>query len=148
MRPWLKWLLGGLLIALLAGAGMVWYFFTLKFSDTSGLKPDYSLPARELLKEFQYNDSLANRKYAEKIILVRGVVTEIEAADTTVNIKMADTLSGAYIIFSFQQQYLPEARKIKEGDSIAIKGSCSGGAYSQILEAEYISFKRSTVSNY
>ena len=148
MRPWLKWLLGGLLIALLAGAGVVWYFFTLKFSDTSGLKPDYSLPARELLNEFQHNDSLANRKYAEKIILVRGVVTEIEAADTTVNIKMADTLSGAYIIFSFQQQYLPEARKIKEGDSIAIKGSCSGGAYSQILEAEYISFKRSTVSNY
>ena len=146
MRPWLKWLLGGLLVALLAGAVVIWYFFTLKFSDTSGLKPDYSLPARELIKEFQHNDSLANRKYAEKIILVRGVVTEIEAADTTVNIKMADTVSGAYIIFSFQQQHLPEARKIKEGDSIAIKGSCSGGAYSQILETEYISFKRSTIN--
>ena len=62
------------------------------------------------------------------------------------NIKMADTASGAYIIFAFQKQHLAEARKIKEGDSVGIKGSCSGGAYSSILEAEYITFKRSVIS--
>ena len=146
MRPWLKWLLVGILVVFLAGASVIWYYFTLKFSDTATLKPEYSLNARDLIRDFQQNDSMANRKYAEKIILVNGVVTGVEAVDTTVNIKMADTLSGAYIIFAFQAQHLLEAKKIKEGDSIAIKGSCSGGAYSKILETEYITFKRSTIN--
>ena len=146
MKPWLKWslIIGG--TGLLVAAGVIWWLFTLTFSDTAKLKADYNLNAMDLIRAFQQNDSLANRKYAEKIILVNGVVTEVESADTTTNIKMADTSSGAYIIFAFQQQHLAEARKIKEGDSIAIKGSCSGGAYSQILETEYITFKRSTIS--
>jgi hypothetical protein len=146
MRLWLKRLLiiGGIL--LVAGVIAIWYIFSASFSDTAAVKADYEVSARSLIKEFQQNDSLSNRKYAEKIILVRGVVTDIEQADTTVNIKMADTTSGAYIIFAFQQQHLTEAKKIKTGDSVAIKGSCSGGAYSQILETEYISFKRSTLT--
>jgi hypothetical protein len=146
MRPWLKRLLIIGAILLVAGVIAVWYIFSASFSDTAAVKPDYEVSARNLIKEFQQNDSLSNRKYAEKIILVRGVVTDIEQADTTVNIKMADTTSGAYIIFAFQQQHLAEAKKIKTGDSVAIKGSCSGGAYSQILETEYISFKRSTLT--
>ena len=145
-KPWVKWLLVSLLVLLLAGGGVIWYLFTMKFSDTSELKPDFTVNARDLISDFQKNDSLSNRKYVEKIVLVRGVVTAIEPADTTVNIKMADTLSGAYIIFAFQQQHLTEAKKLKEGDSVAIKGSCSGGAFSQILDAEYITFKRSTLT--
>jgi len=145
-RKWLKPLLISAGIALLAVAVVVWYIFTDTFGDTSRIKADYSVKARDLITEFQQNDSLANRKYTEKIIAVSGVVTEVELADTTVNLKMADTTSGAYIIFAFQQQHLPEAKKVKEGDSITVKGSCSGGAYSQILETEYISFKRSTIS--
>ena len=145
-RSWLKWLLilGG--IGIVTAAIFIWYIFTVTFSDTAGLKPDYEKKAMDLLSEFQQNDSLANHKYAEKIITVRGIVSAIESADTTINIKMADTTSGAYIIFAFQQQHLAEAKKIKEGDSIAIKGSCSGGAYSEILETEYITFKRSTIT--
>lgn len=145
-RTRLKWIIGIAGLLLLAGGGMIWYIFTETFKDTSVLKLDYTVNARELIGEFQKNDSLANRKYAEKIILVRGVVTGVEPADTTLNIKMADTTSGAYIIFSFQQQHLQEAKKIKEGDSIAIKGSCSGGAYSHILEMEYVNFKRCAVN--
>ena len=144
-RKWLKWTLLSLLVLAIAGAVIVWRIFTDTFSDTSGLKPDYTLNARDLIADFQKSDSAANRKYAEKLILVRGVVTEVEKADTTVNIKMADTTTGAYIIFAFQQQHLAEAKTIKEGDSVAIKGSCSGGAYSQILETEFITFKRSTL---
>lgn len=145
-NPWLKRILVLALLALLAGAGVVWYIFNDTFADTSHIKADYTVNARDLIREFQQNDSAANRKYSEKIILVRGVVTAVEPADTTVNLKMADTISGAYIIFSFQQQHMAEAKKVKEGDSIVVKGSCSGGVYSEILGSEYISFKRSTIS--
>jgi len=134
-------ILAGIIIAV-AFAGGIWYVFTQKFTDTTKEKADYTINAFDLINEFKKNDSLANKKYAEKIITVTGLVTEVEAADTTVNIKMADTTSGSYAIFAFQQQNLAEAKAIKEGDKVSIKGSCSGGAYSQILETEFITFKR------
>lgn len=124
----------------------VWYVFTVKFTDTVKEKADYAVNALDLIDEFKKNDSLANKKYVEKIIAVTGVVTEIEMADSTVNIKLADTTTGSYAIFAFQQQHLAEAKNIKEGDKVTIKGSCSGGTYSQILETEYIVFKRCALS--
>lgn len=145
-KPWLKRVLIIAGIILLLAAAVIWYVFTEKFSDTATVKPDYDLQATELLRAFVQNEGDANKKYAEKIILVKGRVTAVEAADTSINIKMADTATGNYIIFAFQQQHLAEAKTIREGDIVAIKGSCSGGAYSKILESEYVTFKRSAIS--
>lgn len=124
----------------------VWYIFTVKFNDTKDEKPAFNVKALDLIHEFKTNDSLANKKYAEKILTVSGLVTEIESADSTLNIKLGDTLTGSYAIFAFQQQHLNEAKSIKKGDSISIKGSCSGGAYSEILESEFITFKRCAIN--
>ena len=123
----------------------IWYIFTVKFADINDLKPVYSVKALDLINEFKKNDSLANIKYAEKIVAVTGLVTEVEPADSTINIKLGDTTTGSYAIFAFQQQHLAEAKFIKKGNSISIKGSCSGGAYSEILETEFITFKRCAI---
>ncbi len=141
-NPWFKKILYSIIIIALLGAGAIWYIFSEKFSDTSEMKADFTVNALDLIDEFEKNDSLANKKYAEKMIVVNGMVSEVEAADTTVNLKMIDTTSGNYIIFAFQQQHREDAKKIKEGDQVSIKGSCSGGAYSKILETEFITFKR------
>lgn len=140
-----KWMIAGLVLLLAAGAFMG-YILTEKFTDTGMMKADYTVNAPDFIKEFQQDMNLANKKYAEKIIVVNGTVSAVEAADTTVNIKMIDTTGGAYIIFAFQQQHLAEAKAMQAGDEVSIKGSCSGGAYSNILETEYISFKRSAVN--
>lgn len=144
--PWLKRILIAGLLALVAGAIGVWFIFTEKFTDTSERKADFTVNAMDFIQEFQKNDSLANKKYLEKIITVNGRVSETEAADTTINIKMIDTATDAYIIFAFQQQHRAEAKQLKEGDSVSIKGSCSGGTYSEILETEFITFKRCAVN--
>lgn len=140
--PLLKKILTVVFILAILGAGAVWYIFNEKFTDTSEVKADFTINALDLIHDFEKNDSLANRKYSEKIIIVNGMVSEVEAADTTVNIKMADSSSGSYVIFAFQQQHLADAKNIKTGEQVSIKGSCSGGAYSQILETEFITFKR------
>lgn len=142
MNPWFKRILFGIIILALIGAGAVWYVFNEKFSDTTEIKTEFTVNALDLINEFRANDSLANKRYTEKIIVVNGTVSEVEAADTTANIKMADTTTGSYIIFVFQQQHLQETKKLKKGDAVSIKGSCSGGVYSQILETEFITFKR------
>ena len=132
----------GIFLLMVLGGGAIWYIFNLKFSDTTEVKADYTVKALDLIHEFEKNNSLSNIKYSEKIVVVNGMVSHVEAADTTVNIKMADSTSGSYIIFAFQQQHLAEAKSIKQGDQVSIKGSCSGGAYSEILETEFITFKR------
>lgn len=145
-NSWFKRILLTGTVLLIIGGIAIWYIFTEKFTDTTKETSTYSLNAMDMIHEFQTNDSLANKKYAEKIITVNGRISKAEAVDTTVNIKMMDTLTDAYIIFAFQQQHLKEAKQLKEGDSVSIKGSCSGGTYSKILETEFITFKRCTVN--
>ena len=144
-RPYKKWLLA-LFILLLAGGAVIWYLFTLKYEDTADVKPEHTVNAIDFISEFKQDMAEANKKYSEKIIVVNGTVSEIEMADTTANIKMIDTTNGAYIIFAFQQQHLQDAKQMKEGDKVSIKGSCSNGAFSTILETEYITFKRCAIN--
>ena len=144
-KNWLKKILIAGFVLLLMGAGAIWYIFSEKHEDTAGVKPDYVTEAIPFIKEFEKDIKGANKKYAEKIIEVTGVVTESEAADTTINIKMTDTVTGSYLIFAFQQQHLQEAKKLKAGDKATIKGSCSDGIFSEILGTYFISFKRSTL---
>jgi hypothetical protein len=141
----LRWsfLSGGVLLAV--GVAVYFYFFNLKHDDTASLKAEYSVEAIPFIKEFEADYKAANKKYADKIIEVSGTVAATELADTTINIKMADTTTGSYIIFAFQQQHLAEAKEIKQGDKVTIKGSCSDGIYSEILGTYFISFKRSTL---
>ncbi len=143
----LKW-------ALITGAGLLliavavyFYFATLTYADTAKIKADFTTEAIPFIKEFETDYQAANKKYADKIVAVTGIVTATEPADTTVNIKMEDKATGSYLIFAFQKQHLGEAKKLKPGDSVTIKGSCSDGVYSRILKKYFISFKRSTVEN-
>lgn len=138
-------IIAGIIIAVGTGA-IIWYQYTEKFGDTGKEKSEYTISPIGIIKEFKKNDTIANKKYAEKIVTVRGFVTAIELADTTVNIKMADN-TGSYVIFAFQQQHLAEAKSIKQGDNVSVKGSCSGGAYSEILETEFVTFKRCALNN-
>jgi len=142
----LKWLLiaGGSL--LLIGFVVYFYFATLSHDDTASLKADYTVEAIPFIKEFEKDYKTANKKYAEKIIAVKGIVTETEQpVDTTMNIKMADPTTGSYLIFAFQNKDIAKAKKLKQGDKVIIKGSFGDGIYSEIKEAYFINFQRSTV---
>lgn len=134
------------IILLVVGAVATWFIATREFDDTTKQEAVFTVNAMDLIKEFQANDTIANKKYGEKIMTVKGRVSEFENADTTINIKMIDTLTEAIIVFAFQKENLIDVKKLKEGDSVSIKGSCSGGAYSDILETEFVNFKRCVIN--
>ncbi|MBL7738398.1 MAG: hypothetical protein JNK14_04210 [Chitinophagaceae bacterium] len=146
-NPWRKRILVSVLILAVAVAGIYWYVATEKFSDTKDRKAAYTVNALDFIREFQQDDSAANMKYREKIITVNGRVSALEAPDTsTVNVKFVDTTTGSYIIFAFQDTHLAEGKSLKTGDTVSIKGSCSGGTYSDILEVTKIDFKRAALN--
>ena len=146
-NPWLRRILIALLVIVVILAGIYWYVATEKFSDTNSRKADYTVNALDLIREFVSNDTGANKKYTEKIITVNGKVSELEAPDTsTVNVKFTDPSTGSFIIFAFQDSHLSEGKTLKVGDSVSIKGSCSGGSYSPALELTKIDFKRAALN--
>src|SRR5688572_29888841 len=119
-NPWRKRLLVGGLLLIIAFAAVYWYIATDKYGDTKNVKSTYTVEAIPFIKEFIENDSLANARYTDQVITVKGSVSEIESADTTINIKFVDTTTGSYAIFAFQQQHLAEAKTVKVGDRVAI----------------------------
>jgi len=144
---WRKKLLITVLILAVIAAGIYWYVATEKFADTKGRQAAYTVSAIDFIREFRKDDSAANKKYREKIITVNGIISELEAPDSsTLNVKFIDTTTGDYAIFEFQKQHLAEAKALKKGDSISIKGSCSGLSYSEVLGYYYIPFKLSTLN--
>ena len=124
-KNWLKKGLITFVILAAIAAGIYWYIATEKHADTSEVKAAFNVSAIDFIREFVANENTANQKYTDKIITVSGTVSEIEPVDTTVHIM--------------------EAKALKVGDSVAIKGSCSGGVFSEILGTESISFKRCAV---
>ena len=146
-KSWIKKALIAILFIILLGGGAYLYIMNETFDDTASLKSAYTVNAQDLINAYQTNDSVANATYREQIITGQGRVTEVEAADTTVNIKFTDPFTGSYLIFDFQSQHVPDAKVVQVGDSVAIKGSCSGNIYSQLRRAHMISFKRSLLVN-
>lgn len=115
------------------------------FTSTDKVKADYTLAADAMLREFLTNDSAANNKYREKIIIVNGTVTAVKMLpDSAVNIEFADS-TGSYISFPVEKEHFEEAKNVKPGDMISLKGSCSGSLYSDILGTTSISFKRTVI---
>jgi hypothetical protein len=146
-NPWPKRIFIGFLGVVVIFAVTYWIAATDKFSDTSDRKAAYIVNAIDFIREFEQNDSAANKKYREKIITVNGTISELESPDTlSVNVKFIDTTTGNFAIFAFQEQHLAEAKTLKVGDAVSIKGSCSGVAFSDILEVRYITFKRSALN--
>ncbi len=141
---WLWIIAAPLLVAVVYKAGQR-YVMKQTFADTAGIPPDYSMTATGLLAEFLASDSVANKKYKEKIILVRGQISVLErTADSITVIQFADS-TGSFLAFSFEKAQWENLARLQQGDSITVKGSCSGSMYSEILGTTTISFKRAAL---
>jgi hypothetical protein len=151
-----KWLLKSGLVLVTAAATIIGFniaskqaekkIFDEKFTSTDNVKADYTMTAGELIKEFMANDTATNKKYQEKVLAVSGPVSSVDfAADSSSSIKFADS-TGSYAIFSLEKSQLDKVKMIKTGDTVSVKGVCSGSMFSEILGTTTISFKRSILN--
>ena len=145
-KKWLRWIFLAIVAMALAGGAIFYYVMTAEFADTTSEKPAYTISAIDLLTEFQQNDSAANKKYVEQILAVSGRVSEVEGVDTSATVKFVDSLTGSYLIFDFQSATSRQAAALQPGESVTLKGSCSGSIYSRLRNAHMISFKRSVIT--
>lgn len=107
--------------------GTFTYLYVFRKADISvaSKKPDFVLQASELLKNFTENENAANAMYLDKVLLVKGLVDKIstDSASVSINLKSPEDISGVQCGFDLKSIDLTS---IKQGDSISIKGICTG----------------------
>ena len=81
----------------------------------------YTFKTNQLIEEYSRDESLANSKYLDKVIVVSGKVTQVNTAEKSITLD--EKLSGLVI---------DDLSNIKMGDSISIKGRFLG--YDELLE--------------
>jgi tRNA_anti-like len=114
---------------------------------TEHIKADYSVTAEALIHEFLTNDTATNKKYMDKVLVVNGNASAVEILDdSTTTIKFADS-TGSYAIFSLEKNQYEKTKQIKQGDTVSLKGVCSGSIFSEILKTTAITFKRATFNS-
>jgi hypothetical protein len=139
------WLLAGPVFVFASFQLAEKYIMNEKHKDTADVKADYTVEAADLIKEFMTNDTGANKKYLEKMILVKGQTASVDVLpDSTSTIRFADS-TGSYAIFSLEKNQFGDVKVLQAGEAVSLKGVCSGSIFSEILGTTSISFKRATL---
>lgn len=118
-----KWfLMAGLLLILLA-AGWFFYLYQKPRADVASVEAAHTLTAEKLYDDFVTDEAAANQKYTDKIIEVKGIVSEVQAMDSSAMVLLAAGNETGGINCSFQRNNnaLPQ-----KGQMAIIKGRCTG----------------------
>lgn len=134
MKRWKKILLG-LLVAATIAAGYGLYQYNKKPADVRTLTADYTLTANALLDDFNKDEAAANVKYLDKVIAVKGKVTEIKldpaSGQATVTLDSGDPMAA--VTCSFYNEEAASLKTIAQGASVVIKGKCTGKLLDVVL---------------
>jgi hypothetical protein len=125
MRPYFNI---GLFIALIVvlsviSAGV--YLFYKGPVDTGNIKPDFTVAAVDLQREFSENESAASEKYINKIIEVKGIIASVDKAEgNNINISLRTGDETSSVICTVTG--LKGREDLQQGNEITVRGVCSG----------------------
>jgi RecG-like helicase len=134
MKQWKK-ILVSLLIIAVGAAGFGFYLYTKKPADVRTLAANYQLTAEALLADYNKDETVANLKYLDKVIAVKGKVTEIKLEPTTGQATVIlDTGNPmAAVTCSFYNDEAANVNKLSQGTAVCIKGKCTGKLMDVVL---------------
>jgi hypothetical protein len=122
MKAWLKYILGFIVIVVIAGAGFAWWVYHKphrNINDEIAVK----VATNALLDAFKQNEKKASSQYNDKVVELSGIVKEAsknEAGKWVVNIENDMHTGSITVAFSALQD------AVQPFDSIAYKGICAG----------------------
>ena len=84
-----------------------------------------SLSASELYHEFQTDENAANKKWVGKVIEVSGVVSSVNESGGYISVNLRAVTEGGINCSVLKKDLNPD-ETFKNGDSLTIKGKCTG----------------------
>ncbi|MCF6407073.1 OB-fold putative lipoprotein [Chitinophaga filiformis] len=114
-------ILAGALLCLIA-AGTGYYLYNKPRTSAAEARTDKHISAQKLYEEFASNEQQANSNYVNKVVEVKGTVTDVQKTGTSVSVLLAGGAGGVNCsIVPGEEKQLP-----KIGESVLIKGLCTG----------------------
>ena len=134
MITWKKILIGFSLITFLGAAGG-YYLYNKKPVDVRTLQPELSVTANSLIVAFNSDEAAANLKYLDKVISVKGIISDIKIDSSTgqasVILESEDPMSA--VTCSFYNDEIATVQKLSKGAVVVIKGKCTGKLMDVVL---------------
>jgi len=122
MKAWLKYILGFIVIVVIAGAGFAWWVYHKphrNINDEIAVKSETNV----LLDAFKQNEKTASAQYNDKVLELSGIVKDAsknDAGNWVINIENDAQTGSITVAFNALQDAL------QPFDSIAYKGICAG----------------------
>ena len=115
-------ILAGALLCLIA-AGTGYYMYNKPRTSASDSRTDKHITAQKLYEEFVSNEQQANNTYVNKVVEVKGTVTDIQKTGTSISLLLAGQGNGGVncSIVPGEEGNLP-----KIGETVLVKGMCTG----------------------
>lgn len=114
------------LILIIISLFFIIHLYNKPFIDIKKSDPKLEITAQEILNDYQADERLANEKYVDNLIQIKGEIADISFDKGISIITLKDTRGVSSIIC----QMLPEANlnvlKLKKGKQVLIKGVCTG----------------------
>jgi hypothetical protein len=134
MKKFLKILLivAAILVTLLVAAYLYLRFMPEK--SVSKQEANFTLTAKVLVDDYNLNPDASDRKYIDRIIEVTGIISEIstDQNNSTVFI-LRDNDSETGVLCTLENNYVKKAKKYKVGNTVTIKGTCTGMIFEVVL---------------
>ena len=123
----------GILVLGIIGAFVGYKIYNKPHVDVAEASADITISANKILEEFSTDETTANTKYLEKIVEVKGVVTEarIEKGKGIISLKTNDDFGS--VLCHLSEESTKKMSIVKEGKTITVKGICTGYLMDVIL---------------
>jgi len=122
-----------ILIFGILGAFVGYKIYNKPHIDVAEKLADISISANEILSEFAADETTANTKFLDKIVAVKGVISEtrIEKEKGIITLKTNDDFSS--ILCHLSAKSTKKMDKLKVGEIVIVKGICTGYLMDVIL---------------
>ena len=134
MNKFLKYgLYAGIAGAVIGGA-IILYLFNMPHRDVQGEDAAFSITANEFVAEFMKNPAESNIKYLDQVVIVSGVIAEINEDQLMQKVIVLE-VPGSGISCTFMAETNQNAANLKVENSVTIKGIVRlGASYDEDLD--------------
>jgi cold shock CspA family protein len=133
----IKKIIIGILVLGIIGVFIAYKMYNKPHVNVEETSADISITADKILNDFSSDENLANLKYLDKIIEVKGVVSEINTKKGIITIETNDDFGS--VLCHLSEEASRKVSGLQEGQIIVVKGICTGFLMDVILvKCEFI----------
>ena len=122
-----------ILVLAIVGSFIAYKMYNKPHVNVAESKSDIVLTADKILSDFSTDENAANTKYLEKIIEVKGTVSDIKTENEKGIITLKTNDDFGSVLCHLSESSTKKINSIKEGQEIKVKGICTGFLMDVIL---------------